>query len=272
MLKEFIMKKITYTLMFLFVSLGFSQNNPINFESEGYGAAWTWTVFENDTNPPLEIVANPDSSGINTSTTVSKFTALQEGTPFAGVESMHGSDIGTFTLDASNTLIKIMVWKSVISDVGIKFVDAAGAAQEEIKVSNTLINQWEELTFDFSSRIGAFPIVKDQIVIFPDFDARSADTIIYFDTITFSSSVLGVSEIVKPSVVAYPNPVTNMWNVKAEESIVEIIIYNLLGQKILKVTPNTDNISVDLVQFDSGIYLAIVKTDYGIKTIKLIKE
>ena len=42
-----------------------------------------------------------------------------------------------------------MVWKNVISDIGIKFVDSTAAAQPEIKVSNTLINQWEELTFDF---------------------------------------------------------------------------------------------------------------------------
>ena len=40
----------------------------------------------------------------------------------------------------------------------------------EIKVFNTLINKWEELVFDFSTRIGLYPLVKDQIVIFPDFD------------------------------------------------------------------------------------------------------
>lgn len=82
-----------------------------------------------------------------------------------------------------------MVWKSVISDVGIKLVAASGWAQPEIKVANTLINQWEELTFDFSG----YPNppgsegMYDQIVIFPDFDlsGRTQDNIIYFDNITF---------------------------------------------------------------------------------------
>ncbi|MFT4669612.1 MAG: hypothetical protein ACI9HJ_001186, partial [Ulvibacter sp.] len=180
------MKKIT--LMFFLVSaFGLSQNNPIDFEASGNGASWTWTVFENDSNPPLEIIANPDPSGANTSATVAKFTALQAGAPFAGVESMHGSDIGTFTLDASNAVVKIMVWKSVISDVGIKFATASAASDGEIKVSNTVVQQWEELTFDFSSRIGlAASTDIDQIVIFPDFDARISDNIVYFDSITFS--------------------------------------------------------------------------------------
>ncbi len=182
-------------------SIVFAQNAPIDFESGGHGANWTWTVFENDTNPALEIIANPDMNG-NTSATVAKFTALQTGNPWAGTESMHGSDIGTFTLSAENSIVKIMVWKPVISDVGIKFAKADGAALVEIKVPNTVVNQWEELTFDFSSRIGDPNTVdQDQIIIFPDFDlnGRTQDNICYFDNITFSSSTGGGSE---PTVAA----------------------------------------------------------------------
>ena len=134
------MTKNIFILFTAIATLGYSQNNPIDFESGGFGASWTWTVFENDTNPPLEIIANPDPTG-NNSATVAKFTALQSGQPFAGCETMHGADIGSFTFDTSNSIIKIWVWKSVISDVGIKFVDANSAAQPEIKVPNTLINQ-----------------------------------------------------------------------------------------------------------------------------------
>jgi hypothetical protein len=160
-----------------------AQNAPIDFESGGNGAAWTWTVFENATNPPLGIVANPDPSGANTSPMVAEFTALDGGMPWAGCESMHGADIGTFTLDASTSQVSIMVWKSVISDVGIKFVDAGAASLGEIKVANTVTNAWEELTFDFYSNEG---IAFDQIVIFPDFQDRTSDNTCYFDNISFS--------------------------------------------------------------------------------------
>ncbi len=185
------MKKLLLLLIsFCSFSNLFCQNAPIDFQNPGIGLFWTWTVFENDTNPPLEMVANPSPGGWNTSSTVAKFTALQTGNPWAGCESMHGTDVGSFSFDSTNCIVKIMVLKDRISDVGIKFVDATSAAQPEIKVANTLINEWEELTFDFSSRIGVYPVVKDQIVIFPDFDlsGRTDNVVVYFDNISFSSS------------------------------------------------------------------------------------
>ncbi|PKP52653.1 MAG: hypothetical protein CVT92_07945 [Bacteroidetes bacterium HGW-Bacteroidetes-1] len=185
------MKKFTLILLMFVTSVGFTQNAPINFETGGYGTNWTWTVFENDANPPVEIIANPDQSGINTSATVAKFTALQAGNPWAGCESAHGStDLGPFVLDATNSSIKIMVWKSVISDVGIKLVATTSWSQGEIKVANTLVNQWEELTFNFSSFVNppSSEGALDQIVVFPDFDlaGRTQDNVVYFDNITFN--------------------------------------------------------------------------------------
>ena len=188
------MKNLNLLLMMLFVaSFSFAQNAPINFETGGQGANWTWTVFENSpTPPPLEFVANPQSGGINTSATVAKFTALQAGQPWAGCESLHGADLGAFVLDATNCVIKIMVYKTVISDVAIKLVANSGWALSEIKVANTVVNQWEELTFDFSAYAnppsGDGPY--DQIVVFPDFNltGRTQDNIIFFDNITFNAS------------------------------------------------------------------------------------
>ncbi len=149
------MKKIiTLSLSLLVSSIGFSQNAPINFETGGQGASWTWTTFENGTNPTLEIVNNPSSAAPNTSSKVAKFTALKGGNPWAGCESAKGSDIGTFSLSASNARVKIMVYKTRISDVGIKFVNSTNGSTGEIKVANTKINEWEELTFDFTSKIG----------------------------------------------------------------------------------------------------------------------
>jgi hypothetical protein len=181
--------KFLFSMMLTASSVSFAQNVPINFEAGGNGADWTWTVFENATNPALEIINNPDPAGINQSSNVAKFTALQAGFPYAGCESARGADLGSFTLDASNSTIKIMVWKTVISDVGIKLVATNGWSQGERKVANTLTNQWEEITFDFSSFTNP-PSSEGQlcqIVIFPDFNARTQDNIIYFDNITFSA-------------------------------------------------------------------------------------
>ena len=183
------MKLLSTILILMITSICFSQNAPIDFEAGGEGANWGWNVFENADNPPLEFVSNPDPSGINQSAMVAKFTARDTNAgaaPYAGLESQHGGNIGTFDLTSENALVNIMVYKTKISDVGIKFATPTGGAQAEIKVANTLINQWELITIDFSGYIGLGETTGlDQIIIFPDFINRTADDIIYFDNITF---------------------------------------------------------------------------------------
>jgi len=180
-----------------------AQNLPVDFETGGHGANWTWTTFENDDNPALEVVSNPSSSGINTSATVAKFTARSTGQPWAGCESKHGTDIGEYQIDEDNSTIKIMVYKSVLSDVGIKLVTASGWAKPELKVANTKTNEWEELTFDFST-VNHEGMTYDQIVIFMDMNARSAETVSYFDNITFNAADGGSNE--DEPLVAAPDP------------------------------------------------------------------
>jgi hypothetical protein len=172
-----------------------AQNVPINFEAGGNGAAWTWTPFENSSNPAIQIVANPSATGINSSTTCAKMTALVAGQPWAGFESLHpgslppgASNLGAFTLSNSNAVVKMMVYKSVISDVGIKFANATNGSTGEIKVANTLINQWEELTFNFAPKIAEPTSTNiDQIIFFPDFQTRTSDNICYIDNISFNA-------------------------------------------------------------------------------------
>ena len=51
------MKKITLLLIAMTSYVGFAQST-IDFETAGLGAAWTWVVDQNGTNPALEFVAN----------------------------------------------------------------------------------------------------------------------------------------------------------------------------------------------------------------------
>jgi hypothetical protein len=93
--------------------------------------------------------------------TAAQFTALQVGQRLVGPKTKSGP---VFTLDASNSTIRIMVWKTVVSLVGIKLAVGV-AAQIEILVSNTEINQWEGLVFNFSGNIGLGGTVDIDIVI-----------------------------------------------------------------------------------------------------------
>ena len=204
------MKKITLLLSLMYFSLGFSQNAPITFEPTEFGNTWTWTQFENGSGVAPTVVANPSATGLNTSATVIKHTPVVSGQPYAGFESSAGAGIGTFTLTAANCTVKVLVYKSVISDVGIKFA-AGGASSGEIKVANTLINQWEELTFDFSSKIGQPSSTGiNQIIFFMDFQARTTDNICYLDNIRFSAQSAPVQQVPTVAAATPTRPAANV--------------------------------------------------------------
>ncbi len=173
------MKKLLLGLMVLFAFNVFAQStHTIDFEPAGVGADWDWTVSDNDDNPPLEFVANPLIGGINTSATTAKFIARLTGQPWA---LCFTDDDGQFTFDATNSTVTMMVYKPVISDVGFK-VEGGTGTPTQIVVANTLINTWEELTFDFSAVEGQ---TFGRLVIIPDFDftPRAQENIVYFDNI-----------------------------------------------------------------------------------------
>jgi len=278
--------------LLLFIGLGWGQNSPIDFETGGYGATWTWTVFENGDNPSLEIVTNPNTGGINSSATVAKFTALQTGQPWAGCESLHGSDIGTFSLDATNSTLKIMVYKTVISDVGLKFVIPTSGSLGEIKVANTVTNAWEELTFDFSSHIGLPEAIGiDQIVVFPDFNlgGRTQDNIIYFDNISFYSNSVGVDNRNEtfPQGFAleqnFPNPFNPSTTIRyelPEDGLVNITIYDITGRHISTLVSSHQNAGYKSIQWNAtnnhgervsaGIYLYKIQAGEFRQTKKMV--
>jgi len=185
------MRKITLLLILMISSLGFSQQETfeINFETGTTGSdATTWNVFENDSNPVLEVVANPDATGDNTSATVAKFTALVAGQPYAGTEVQHAV-LGEWFLEASNTSISVMVYKTVISDVTVKFVNSTSGTVFQIAQPNTKINEWETLTYDISSAVSSGENHNiDQFVIFPEWSARTTETVTYFDNVTWTAN------------------------------------------------------------------------------------
>ncbi len=187
------MKKNIITLIVLTLcATMFAQYVNVDFEPGSLGAEWGWTVGENGDNPPLEFVANPDASGINNSANSAMFTARASGQPWALCFS---DDMEPFEFTANNTTVTIMMYKPVVSNVAIKFEGTS--APVELQVANTLTNQWEELTFDFSGSIGN---TYSRLIVIPDFEARTADNVLYFDNIQLPET--NVAPIPEPTTAA----------------------------------------------------------------------
>ncbi len=264
------MKKIQILgFALLICSTTFAQNVPIDFEEGGNGADWTWTTFENTDNPPLEIIENPFKTGINTSNTIAKFTARVDGNPWAGCESLHGSGIGDYTIDANNSTITIMVYKSVKSDVGIKLATSSGWSKGELKVANTLINEWEELTFDFS-KVDHENMTYDQMVIFMDFNARSEETVNYFDNLTIGGRTLSIDKLDASAITIFPNPATEFIYINTNNStnvVSKLVLSQLDGTVVLEQNETLNKMDVSALA--KGMYLLQTYTAEGILTKKV---
>ena len=77
-------------------------------------------------------------------------------------------------------------------------------------------------------------------------------------TRTFQLTVtpfLGVNESVKKHFVLYPNPASNLLNVKGDFDTNEsITIYNMLGQTVMRKTVTSNEESIDITSLAKGIY------------------
>ena len=185
------MKTITkfFLLAALIVAFASHAQAQATIDFETVGNTWTWTVFANgagggDDASLLTIPANnPTASGINTSAHCAKLVNAATAQPWGGTFS---TGIGSITFTSSNCIVKVMVYKDVISNFNLKFEGGTGGATSiETQVPNTKTNQWEELTFDLTGQIGK---TYTQITIIPDFPtARTAGSINYFDNISFNA-------------------------------------------------------------------------------------
>jgi len=233
----------------------------IDFETPGFGADWVWTVHQNNTNPALEFVPNPNTSGINTTSTVAKFTSFNFGAAWALTFTDY---IGTFTFDQSNKIVTLMVNKSVISNVGVKF-EGPGVAHE-ILVPNTLTDgSWEQLTFDFSSQIGN---TFNRLVIIPDFADRTQDVVSYFDQFSFGSTA-GIKDNLYNTVKMFPNPTKDVVQFsKNSNEQLDIEIFDVLGKSVLRVdnVRNTVNVSA----LNAGLYFVQMTLGTKATTKKLV--
>lgn len=89
------------------------------------------------------------------------------------------------------------------------------------------------------------------------------------------STITSNSNIQTIGVNVYPNPasVYSFVNVKADEAIEQIVVYDLSGQKLQRFAINENQVKLSLFDMNlshPGIYIVKIKTVSGIRTEKLI--
>lgn len=258
--------KTIFTLLLLAVfGIGLNaQFLTVDFETPEDDTLWTQFANAGDAAENFTLVVNPDKTGINTSDNCIKFIVLDNADPWVGA----WSDVGNINITSENYMLHMMVYKDVVSPVGMKV--EGGGDPIELKVANTTTGAWELISFDFTAAIGA---TWTRLVVFPDFpETRTAGSLAYLDNFEFPGTPTSVREVKGLYMSVYPNPTTDMITIQYP-GMKSITISNMVGQRVKVLSDVSDYIqSVEVSDLESGVYFVILETENGPVSSKFVKR
>ena len=249
---------------------------PLDFES----ATTVTYPFSDFAGGVTTIMPNPYPTGINTSATVVRLVKNPGENPLetyaASVIQMAGPiDFST------NKIVKVKVWSPVAGKkLQLKFEGSPTDADNgafETDATITKANEWEELTFDYSSPT-LFPPVNNndnKIVFFFDIATMGdggPNSTYYFDDVAFSDKPSSLPSFIISEVKMYLNPVSNQLSIDANGEIQKVSVYNLLGKEVLTKKPNSNNTTLQTSGLQKGVYIAKATIDGKESTSKFTKK
>jgi hypothetical protein len=90
--------------------------------------------------------------------------------------------------------------------------------------------------------------------------------------ISLSDPTLSISAEEANSFEYFPNPVQNKLSINAHSNIEKVEVYNLLGQEVMRMAPNTIESEMDMSSLQTGSYFVKVTINNTIQTIRIIKK
>lgn len=104
----------------------------------------------------------------------------------------------------------------------------------------------------------------------PKYDSATTDSgrVSVYDL----SALLSVKKNGLNDLSLYPNPTENTLNIVANDKINSIQLYNIMGQQILTTVPNTLTETIDMSEFQLGIYIIMIEISGQKATYKIVKE
>ncbi|MEH6763952.1 MAG: T9SS type A sorting domain-containing protein [Aequorivita antarctica] len=93
-----------------------------------------------------------------------------------------------------------------------------------------------------------------------------------YQTIFGIRTNLGTEDLQQTEITLYPNPTSNKIFVEANSQIEKVEVYDVLGRKVLDVSPLSEKTELNMGSLKTGMYLAVISSE-GKKTVKkILKE
>ncbi len=146
---------------------------------------------------------------------------------------------------------------------------------KEQDVLTTVSGGWATYTWDLSN--GDVPIynVLTLMLGYNGPNDASANATFLFDDI---EQVATLSDGIDQSfnmdgVTSYPNPSKDFMTISSENKTIQTIaLFDILGNQVKVLQPNSRKITIDVSNFASGVYIAKIVTLSGTGSIKVIVE
>jgi hypothetical protein len=240
---------------------------PLDFETSPVTA--DFVGFDGGT-ITVEAVAAPQATG-NTSANLAKL--VRDGGQVwagAGIELDSNLDFTT------KKFITARVWTDAPVGTKVMFKTEQDTNADnnsgEKNTFTTVTGDWETIVLDFT---GVTNANQNKLVLIPDNgilgDGTSASTF-YFDDI-IQTATAGVEDNSIVNVSVYPNPSNSNWNFRTGNTVITSVeVFNLLGKRVVSQNNNSTEIAISTQGLSSGIYIARITTEQGVKSVKLIRE
>jgi len=239
------------------VSLGDKGTAVLTFAKPIYdGPGYDFAVFENGFTGFLELaLVEVSSDGINffgfpthsltqTNTQVGPFGSV-EAYNLNNIAGKYVNDYGT-PFDLSEIENNPLLDKQNITHV--KIIDVVGSIDPLYGTLDSFGNYINDpFPTPFSSS---------------GFDLQAVGVINQMDSAS-------TKNYIKPNIEIYPNPTSDFINIKTEEELIKVEVFNLQGQRVLYYS-NVNKMDVSVLQY--GIYILKIQTSTSINELKFIKQ
>lgn len=244
-----------------------AQPLPIHFES-----SVVTSDFANQFGAIGSVESNPSVSGINTSATVGKMIR-------SGGASWARTLLGlTDNMDFSTTnyiAMKVYTEAPVGTILKLKVESTTSMAANEKDVMTTVSGEWAYYFWDFTGDPPIYDVITFLFGYGPNNDAGPNSTF-FFDDIQLIAdpSTIGLESLSNMNGLScYPNPANDQITIASDKGTIDaLVVYDILGNEVSLETPNVNSATIDVTNFESGVYMALVTTGMEANTIRFIVE
>ncbi|MFK7834483.1 MAG: T9SS type A sorting domain-containing protein [Winogradskyella sp.] len=243
---------------------------PINFET-----GVVTTDFTNFFGAITTVIPNPQIDANNPSATVGQFvrsggagfmrSKIALTAPLTNMSNFGTISMKVYTDAPVGTILKFKLENIVPNAFG-----------KEADALTTVSGEWATYTWDLSNADSPIYDVVTLMLGYNGVNDASANATFLFDDIEIIANTLstGTDEILNlEEVNVFPNPAKDIVTISSRvQNIKTISLFNILGTKILELRPNSEEITINVAHFASGIYIARVATDAGTGSLKIIIE